>query len=241
MSSSYVNGLVISSAYINGEHTLGYFNGVKIWGETGPVPVPAPSLTLISGNPTFTVKQETEITPIVYEWANADTVTVSNLHLGLSASIDDVAHRVTISGAPTANTSGDRTFTVTTSGGVGDEATMSGTISVTKIYTWSAAVTNSSSKTISFSNAVGASKSTYIFINKTPTTNGIVNFNSRSSINVRFPTSATTVMAPNSSIAYRFSLTNPSTSASATSAVFKSGSTSFSYSVLLRDGKLYQG
>lgn len=233
MSSSYVNGLVISGAYLNGESTLGYFNGVKIWGGE-PVPVPAPSLTLISGNPTFTVKQETEITPIVYEWANADTVTVSNLHLGLSASIDDVAHRVTISGTPTAMTSGAKTFTVTTSGGVGDAATMGGTITVTAIYSW---LTYGSS-VLTLSKSITSSGG-YIYLNKSSIGGTSANLYYKCPTSAtgrqKISSSGTSATIPTGSTAYKYKIT--SNSGTASNMQFSQNANSIK--ILLRDGKVY--
>lgn len=233
MSSSYVNGLVISSAYLNGESTLGYFNGVKIWGGE-PVPVPAPSLTLISGNPTFTVKQETAITPIVYEWTNADTVTVSNLHTGLSASIDNDTHRVTISGTPTAKTNGAKKFAVTTSGGVGDAATLGGTITVTAIYSW---LTYSSSA-LTLSKSITSSGG-YIYLNQSSIGGTSSNLYYRcptsASYRQKIASSGTSATIPTGSTAYKYKIT--SNSGTASNMLFSHNDNSTR--ILLRDGKVY--
>lgn len=90
-----------------------------------------PSIGLQSGAMTQSVRTGKEIEPFTLKWRHAESVSVSGLPEGVSASIDNDTQTVTVSGTPTAD--GTYTVTVTTTGmedPTAKAATLKGVITV---------------------------------------------------------------------------------------------------------------
>ncbi|MBN2166596.1 MAG: carbohydrate-binding protein [Marinilabiliaceae bacterium] len=81
-----------------------------------------------AGSSIQTIELGTSITNFSYGWVNATSVTVTGMPAGIAVTIDNTARTVSFSGTPT--TSGTYNFNVTTVG-ADQNATMSGTITVT--------------------------------------------------------------------------------------------------------------
>lgn len=127
------------------------------WLGAGDAKIPTPDIALTGEDPIPTLTKTgagssiqtillgDSIQGFSYEFSNCTSASVTGLPAGVNAVISGSA--LVISGTPTK--AGTYTFTVTTSGGEGDAATMSGTITVVSVST----VTSAPSKILSLVNA----------------------------------------------------------------------------------------